>query len=485
MPSPLRFLTADALRRVHGAALCILERTGMQVDHEGALELLAAAGASVDRQAGRVRFPAELVEACLARVPRTLTYHGRTPDADVTVTADGGLTARVPGGATNYIDLETGANRRASIADWREFARLADALPNIGLIATLHCGDVPAATADLHSVRALLASTRKCLVHNAFSAGNQLAIYEMLVAVAGSREALAARPFLHQQASVISPLFLNRDDVEQILVACEHGIPLDLPLMSIAGISSPITLAGTLAQTTAEYLGTVVLAQTARPGHPMAFFVDPVTGDMRTGAALFGAPETGLLVAAICQLGTELYGLPAQAIGLDSDGFSAGQTMLQKAQMLALQVLAGGRHVVGAGSVESCMALSPLQLVIDDELMAIARRWIRGIVVDEDRLAVDAIDRVGPRGSFLMDDHTLDHLRDGELVELPLAERGSRQSWEAGSRRTMESKARDRARSLLSTHEPPAMPDDVARELEAILARADRVGTGGAGPASR
>ncbi|OGO59554.1 MAG: hypothetical protein A2V85_06415 [Chloroflexi bacterium RBG_16_72_14] len=474
MQSPLRFLTRDSLEQIHGAALRILERTGMQIDHEAALEQLAAAGARVDRASRRVRFPPHLVEASLALVPRAFTYHGRTPDADFTLTADGEMTARVPGGATNYIDLETGENRRATIADWCELARLADALPNIGMIATLHCGDVPADTADLHSVRALLRSTRKCLVHNAFSARNQLAIYDMLVAVAGSREALAARPFFHQQASVISPLFLNEDDTEQILVACDFGIPLDLPLMSIAGISSPITLAGTLAQTSAEYLGTVVLTQVVRPGHPLAYFVDPVTGDMRTGAALFGAPETGLLVAAISQLGTELYGLPTQAIGLDSDGFSAAQTMFQKAQMLALQVLAGGRHVVGAGSVESCMALSPLQLVIDDELMTVARRWVHGIRVDEERLAVDAIDRVGPRGNFLMDDHTVEHLREGELIELPLAERESRQTWQSTGYRTVESKARDRARQLLASHQPPPLPDDVGRELDLIVDRADR-----------
>jgi trimethylamine--corrinoid protein Co-methyltransferase len=474
-PQPLRLLERRDLEAIHDGALRVLERTGMQVEHDGALDLLAEAGCRVDRGARRVRFPREVVEEKLALVPRSFTYHGREASFDRTISITSDVVARVPGGATNYIDLATGANRRARIADWREFATLVDALPNIDLVATLHCGDIPAQVADIHSVRTLLSAQRTCIVHNAFSAESQRLIYEMLIAVAGSLEALAARPFMHQQASVISPLFLNEDDVEQILVACEYGIPLDLPLMSIAGISSPITLAGTLAQTSAEYLGTVVLAQVARPGHPMAYFVDPVVGDMRTGAALFAAPETALLVGAISQLGTELYGLPTQAIGLDSDGFSSGQTMFQKAQMLAFQLLAGGRHVVGAGSVESCMALSPLQLVIDDELVAIARRWLRGIVVNEASLALDVIDRVGPRGDFLSDDHTVDHLRDGELIPLPLAERESRQTWEAGGMKTVESRARERARHLLATHQVPPLPETVERELDAIVGRAERI----------
>ena len=119
------------------------------------------------------------------------------------------------------------------------------------------------------------------------------------------------------------------------------------------------------------------------------------------------------------------------------------------------------------------MALSPLQLVIDDELMTIARRWGRGIEVNENTLALDAIDRVGPRGSFLDDDHTLDNLRTGELVPLPLAERESRQVWEATGQKTVESKARERARALLVEHQPSPLADDVQRELDAIVTRAD------------
>jgi trimethylamine--corrinoid protein Co-methyltransferase len=470
----LRLLAHEDLERVHAASLRILEDVGMRVDHSRALELLEGAGCRIDRPANRVHFPPSLVEAQLALVPRAFTYHGRAPEFDVTVTVDSDIVARVPGGATNYIDLETGAHRRARLADWRQFATLVDALPNIRLLAPMHCGDVPGRTGDLHSARTLLESQRKGFVHNAFSAENQRYLFEMLVAVAGSREAFAARPFMHQQASVISPLYLPEDDAEQILAACEFGAPLDLPLMPIAAVSAPLTLAGTLAQANAEYLGTVVLAQVARPRHPMAYFVDPVVGDMRTGAAVFAAPETGLLVAAISQLGTELYGLPTQAIGLDSDGFSLGQTMFQKAQMMLFQVLSGGRHVVGAGSVESCMALSPVQLVIDDEITTIARRWMRGITVNDETLALDAIARVGPRGDFLSDEHTADNIRSGELVALPLAERESRQVWEATGMKTVESRARDRARSILRSHEVPPLSDDVLGELAAIIERADK-----------
>ena len=473
MDAPLRVLRPGDARRIHEAALRVLEETGMLVDHETALELLDGAGARVDARTRLVRFPPDLVEAKLALVPRALTYHGLDPAMDVTLTLDGDIYGRVPGGAPGYVDLETGQTRRARIADWAEFARLFDALPNVHVIATLHCGDVPEATADLHSLRTLLLNQRKCVVHNAFSLTNHRAMVDMLLAVAGSREALEARPFLHHMLSPISPLYLNEDDTAQLLLACEYGIPTDVPVMPIAGITSPITLAGCLVQAVAEFLGTMTLAQVARPGHRMPFFVDPVAGDMRTGNALFGAPEVGLLVAAISQIGTEVYGLPSQAIGLDSDGFSFGDTMFQKAQNLAFQAMAGGKLIIGAGNVEATMALSPTQLVVDDELMAIARRWVRGITVSDETLAVDALARVGPRGDFMSDDLTIAYLRSGELIDPELFERGSRETWESKGGRTLEERARDKARAIIASHQVDPLPDEVVREIDTIVARAD------------
>ena len=141
---------------------------------------------------------------------------------------------------------------------------------------------------------------------------------------------------------------------------------------------------------------------------------------------------------------------------------------------MIFEVMAGGKLLVGAGCIESIMTLSPWQLVIDDELVRIARRFQRGITVDDASLALDAIRRVGPRGDYLSDEHTLDALRAGVFLDLELAERESRRPvWEAGGKRTLESRARDKVLGILATHEVPPLPDDVLRELTAIQ-RCDR-----------
>ena len=278
MQVPLRLLSAEDMQAIHDAALRVLAETGMLVDHEKAREILAAAGAHVDHDAKMVRFPPELVEAKLKLVPRETVYHGRTPEFDFTLSAAGPIYSRVAGGATHYYDLETGRNRRGTLADWRQFCTLVDALPQIHSVATMHCGDVPAATADLHSLLTLYECQRKVIVHNAFSFANARRMIEMALVLRGSREAVAERPPYRHMLSPISPLFLNEDDTAQLLLCCEYGIPTDIPIMPTAATTSPITLAGTLMQSLAEYLGTMTLAQCARPGHNMPFFVDPGRG---------------------------------------------------------------------------------------------------------------------------------------------------------------------------------------------------------------
>jgi len=473
MKAPLRILSDEQLKMVHNPSLTVLSETGMRVDHAQAREVLQAAGACVDHGSHIVKFPPHLVEEKLKLLPRKVTYHGRTPEFDFTVEAGGEIYSRVAGGAINYIELKTGKSHRSCLADWVEFARLVDALPNIHCVCTMHCGDVPAATADIHGMRVLLENQRKCVIHTAFSLRIQQYLVELALAVRGSKQALAERPLYHHMLSPISPLILDEDSAAQLFLACDYGLPTDIPIMPITAVSAPITLAGTLVQANAEFLGTMTLAQTYKPGHVMPYFTDPVVADLRTGAPLFAAPEVGLLVAAIAQLGSELYGLSPQGIGLDSDGYTVEQALFQKCQNAVFQSMAGGKLLIGAGAVEACMALSPAQLVIDDEIVRIVRRWVRGVDVNESTLAVDVIAKVGPGGQFLMEEHTLDRLHTGELITTEIFERDKRELWEEKGSRSLEQKAREKGLALLAKHEVPPLPAEVRRELDAIVKSAD------------
>jgi len=135
--------------------------------------------------------------------------------------------------------------------------------------------------------------------------------------------------------------------------------------------------------------------------------------------------------------------------------------------------LAGGKLIIGAGEVESLISCDPLQLVIDDEIMRIARRWIRRMEVSEETLALDVIERVGPRGQFLDADHTVEHLRAGELIQTEFFERIGRETWLAGGSKTLVSTARVKEQAILQSHQVPPLPKEVTKELGRILKRAD------------
>ena len=470
----LRLLSENDLKSIHNASLKILKQTGMIFDHPDARDLLEAAGAKVDHDSKIVKFSPEFIEKQLKLAPRKVVFHGRTPEYDFTVEPQGDIYARMPGGATVYVDLKTGEHRRAKLDDWKELARLADALPSIHCIAPFWCGDVPLETADIHSLQVVLEHQRKPIVHNASNLKNYKVMIEMMLAVRGSKEELQKRPLVNLMVSPIAPLFWNKDDLGQLLLACEYGIPADIPIMPVSGTTGPITLAGTLALANAEFLGTIALVQTARPGYEMPYFCIPLVADMKTCATQFSVPETGLLIAALAQLSHELYGLPGETIGINSDGYITEQLLFERAQNAVMASLSGSKLFVGPGALGGSMALSPVQLVIDNEILQIARRWVRGITVNEDTLAVDVVHRVGPRGHFLADDHTMKYLRTGEITSNEIFDRDTWETWTQKGQKDLLQKAREKALAILEEHKVEPLPEDVSKELKLIVSKADK-----------
>jgi trimethylamine--corrinoid protein Co-methyltransferase len=322
-------------------------------------------------------------------------------------------------------------------------------------------------------MRTLLEKQRKNIVHNAFTTKNLEYMIEMMLAVRGSRELLKNRPLVHTLIAVMSPLYMCEDDIDQLFLAGEYGIPTAVGIMPSVGSSSPITLAGTLAQGNAELLGSMTIAQTAHPDHPIPYFYEPIVTDMRSGDSLMGAPESAMLCAAIAQLGSEFYGFPCNGNGLLTDGAMCEQTLFQKAFNGLMQCLGGGSLILGAGVIDFVLAISPIQLVIDDEILGMLHRISRGIEVNDDTLGLDTIDRVGPRGTFLSDTHTVLHLRKGELFRPQVFDWNKRDKWVSKGAKGLEQRAREKAIAILKEHEVEPLPKEVIKELSSIIIKAD------------
>ncbi len=468
----LNILSDEEITKLHESSLWILENVGMRIDHDGAIDKLDDAGAKVDHNNKRVKFPPDLVEKCVKIVPETLIYAGRNPENDIVLKVGGDLYCRGNSGGTAYVDLETGQYRQAKIDDVKQFAILMDALPNINGIGPLHAVDVPTATSDIHGFRVLLENQRKHINNNPFTVKNLQYQLEMVLAVTGSKEEVKKRPLFHNIVAVVSPLYISKEDVDMLILAGEYGIPTGFCDMINTGATGPATLAGTLALGNAEILGACCLNEVLFPGRATSFFLEPMFTDMSTGSGLLGSPENTLMYAALSQLCCTLYKIPVETAAMAADGTITEEIMFQKGWSGLMAAYNGASFIFGCGSVDTFMAQSPVQLVIDDEIMGMIRRVWRGFDVNDDSLGLEAINRVGPQGVFLTDEHTLRHMR-GEHFRPNLFNRDPRTVWLSKGAKNIEQRAREKALRILNEHKVPLLDSAVIQELDLIQKKAD------------
>jgi trimethylamine--corrinoid protein Co-methyltransferase len=470
-------LTAGEVERIHEGALWVLARTGVVVHDEPTLSLLDQAGCRVSGDDRRVQFPAPVVEGAVAQAPPVVCLYNRLGEQAMALGA-GPLHARTSSGATGILDLDDGRRREPTSRDAADVARLADALPHVRGVSTMAVqpADVPVTTVDVHAVRIALANTVKPLGYVCLNEALVQPVVDMLAAAVGGETLLRERPIATALAESTSPLRLVSSQLSVLRGFARQGLPLTLHAHPMAGLTAPVTLSGELVVTHAEVLALATIAQLVRPGTPVIYGMSSSVPDMRTGANLSGAVEIGLLGAAVAQLAGRC-GLPClMSTGTDAHAPGA-QSAMERLMTLLLPALAG-IDLVNLTTLDTKMSFSLEQLVIDEAILGLVERCLRGIVVDDCSLALDLIDRIGPGGAFVTADHTLRHFRD-ELPVPDLIEHQGREVWQAAGAPGMGERARDKARRILADHRPSPLADGVATQLDEIVGEAERRAGGG------
>ena len=463
-------LTGEQLVRIHDASLAVLERTGLQVENEQALALYRQGGARVD--GNRVYITPAMVETALAEVPSRVLLAGRDPAQDVVLEGKR-VYAGTGGSPTRVLDPGADSVRPGTLRDLADLARLADALQHCDFIAIpLHPTGVPAEDVPVNRFYTCLANSTKHVMSNVQGQAGSLAgvgqVIELGCKIAGGLEALRARPIVSAVTSwMVSPLHLDTGVTDILIEWCKHGLPAVLSSAPMAGSTSPVTLAGTLVQLNAEQLSGIVLTQLVRPGTPVLAGYIPGVADMRSGGYLGGAVEFGLMQAAAAQLAHH-YHVPIYGSGGMTDSkVPDAQAGYEKMCTLLLAAMGGCNYIHHAiGMITNMNAASLEQAVIDDEIVGMAMRALRGIEVTEESLAVEAIDRVGPGGHYLMDGHTMQFMRS-ELFHPGLADRQNRAMWEMAGKEDSRARAVAQVRRLLREHLPSPLSPEVDVDIRA------------------
>ena len=476
----LRLMDQEAVRRVHEGALQVLERVGVRFGCPHAEALLQEAGQRLDPQTRAVRIAPDLVERCLALLPHQVLLAARDPARDVLL-GSGRVHVCLDGQGTFTLDAATGTRRPSTLADLVEVTRLSDGLESVDFYwAPIVPGDVPDSVRTLVEAATGFTHTSRHVQHEVKTPAHVPFLLEMLDALVGDRRRQRERPVLSLTVCPVSPLQHEAQMTAACLEMARHFVPICLLPMPLAGATAPVTLAGTVVQTVAEFLSGVVLYQLAQPGCPMIFGIGSTILDMRVGLYSAGAPELALLNLALTDVGRH-YGVPVMAQGFVSDAKAPGaQAAWEKTTSGLVAALAGSDAINGLGLLDSHQTLSLEQLVIDDEICRSVQRIASGFEADSQHLLLELIGEVGIGGNFLGKRSTLDFLRKGEHFEPRLSHRGPYEAWERRGKTEVEL-ARERAGRILREHEVQPLPAEVARALDEILARAGRASTEGVG----
>ena len=470
----LKVLSDEEAQKIHSASVGVLDTIGLKFQSERARRLLEEAGAKVNHETTLVRFPPSLVEDSIKKASKRIIYGGRNPKYDLALEPGGKTYSRPLTGSEGYIDLETRQYQLAKMSDVKDWARLSDALENISYCASPYPHDVRADIRDILVMRVLLENTEKYVEVQPYSGKSLEYMIELALAVRGSEEELKNRPIFTALTSSLSPLQYSEYATDVITLAGRYGIPVSLTPMPVAGGNGLVTIAGTVLLAYAEALAGGVLAQVANPGAPLIYRPNPLVLDMSTGVGLQGGAENAMIAAASVQVAREGWGIPTNMFGLVSDSLiTDGQSMIERVFNTLLTALAGVNIVSGAGGVEHCYTVDPVQLVIDDEIIGMTFRTIRGFAVNDDALGLDVLAQVGPGGNFLAAKHTLKYFR-GEYFRPHVFNRDVRDVWKSKGEKDLNESARQRARTILKEHEPAHLSEDIIKEFDSITKRAEQ-----------
>ncbi len=439
------------IHQMHAAALEVLAKTGVKVANAEALEIFKEAGA---RTAGEtVYIDQAMIEDALAVVPHEVLLAARDPDEDLLL---GGKRVHFGTGGSPALVVDEGDPpgmpwRDARLSDVARLAALTQKLPELDFfVLPVTPTDIPVGVIAVNRFYAALSQTSKHVMGGLINLGGAQQVHALGTLLAGSAEALRERPFISCMTSwMVSPLTFDPHVVDILTFWTREGLPVALSAAPMAGSTAPVTLAGSLVQLNAEQLSGLVYTQLVRKGTPVLLGYIPGQMNLRTGGYLGGTPEFGLMQAAAAQL-AQFYNVPLYcSAGMTDAKTPDAQAGMEKMLTLLLTALSGASFIHhAAGMLENMSMVSYEQMALDNDLIQQVKRVLRGIEVNEERLGVEAIQRVGSSGNYLSDEHTLEYMR-GEFVQPALMERGSRDEWLESGARDARQRACQRVKSLL------------------------------------
>jgi len=452
------FLSKQEIHALHEATLKVLSETGVRFLNQTALDLFKKRGAKVDGQT--VYIDSKLLEEALSSAPRSFKLYGR--ENSDTVEIGGGKPAYSP--ASGPIFVKRGGEKRlASTEDYINFLKLSQTskVINVTNYIVVEPQDMQEDKRKLYQVASALKYSTKPLIGITLGNGRTQQCFELVRNFYGGLDENRLLGII----SPISPLLYDAHMIENVIEYAQAGQPLMFASCSQPGATSPATIAGTLVIDNAQQLAGIVLSQIIKPGLPVIYGSTSTSCDMRYASPAIGSPETALITLAISEL-SKFYNLPCRSGGTLTDSKVPDMQAGLESMMTMMSAMISGVDFIlhACGIMDSFNTLSYEKFIIDEETVSIAERFVTGFEVNDEKLALDVINALGPGGMYLGEEHTATHYRK-ELCTPQLFSRESYLDWEKGGMQSLEQRASDEIEKRLKNYKQP----DLTHEQEGLL----------------
>ena len=441
------FESADAIL-IHDAVKAILWEVGIIVEHSATRRGLIKRHGCVECDDDFIRLPPDLIEKTIATVPRKILLYDR--DGNLSVDTGSKVSSYCPGhNCVRILDFRTGELRPCLLEDIRETARLCEQLPNIDMVGSL--GYPSEIRPEDEVVETTKVMYENCSKPAALLAHDDEIQKRMMTAIAdrvGGWNRLADKPVSVELMGPISPLRLPDELCARLINCARWRVPVVCYPATFPGMSSPISLAGAIAQSSAEAIAGIVVHQLAEPGAPVLSGSAVLPMDLRQANLAYGSPEYMLT-----GLGASDYfrhiGVPSW-VGAgcsDSHQFDA-QAAAEAGANMSIAAMARTPFVHNLGFLSGGRTGSLEMLTLCDELIGWSSKMANGVTVDAEALAVEVVKRAAPTNEFLTDPHTQDrYLTENWYPNL--CERSDAEAWLEAGGQDMQQRIRQRIADLL------------------------------------
>jgi len=457
-----RGMSDDQCRILHRASLDVLERTGVFVNYQPALDLLKKAGCLV--QDNHVRFPTHLVEWALRTAPSRIMLYNRKGEP-VMPLGDRISTYGTGSDCLHILDHRTGERRKAVLQDVVDGIRVSDAMPHVDFIMSMFLpSDVPVA-ADVMQMEVMLTYSAKPICFVTYEWEGTPEIIEMAEVAMGGAEILRINPSVVCYLNPTSSFVHNEAALRKLFYCAEKRLPFVYLPDILRGMTGPMTREGSMACHNAGVLVGLVISQLVNEGAPIIISsARPSHLDMKTMVAPYATGPGGFGGIDI----NHYYNLPLFSTGGASDSkLLDEQAIFEGTLTLHGSMLAGGNMIHDMGYMESGLMGSLELLAIQDEIVSIIKAGsTKGLDFSEENLALDLVHKHALSADFLGTKHTVRHVREGWQPRL--VDRQNYEGWMASGGTSMRDRAREKIDEILAEEPRHVLPADVEKRIRTI-----------------